>query len=102
MNLLSFFRETNEAVEMVPAGMYVVPTFCEYCGAPETTLCHAETCPRPRLFFAKKRPPFCQRNAQVWDETTDDYIDDNNNNNKAIEDNTAPSSKKSWTSSFFG
>jgi hypothetical protein len=78
MSFLSFFQEhaSKEAVgvEVLPAGAYVLPTFCEYCGAKTLAECRPGTCKRPALYFQKKRPPFCKPNSQKWDRKTDHYI----------------------------
>jgi hypothetical protein len=76
MEFLSFFREDASSesvgVEVMPAGAYVLPTFCEYCHAANVAQCPAgPTCRRPRLYFQKKRPPFCPPDATLWDATTD-------------------------------
>lgn len=70
MAFLSFFKEHDE---VLPAGAYVLPTFCEYCRAPHVSQCRP-TCRRPALYFQKKRPPFCKPNAAVWNKDTDDYV----------------------------
>jgi hypothetical protein len=74
LEFLSFFKEhhtTNEhGVEVLPAGAYILPDFCEYCEATSTKQC-GSSCRRPKLFFAKKRPPFCNQakmDADWWDE----------------------------------
>ena len=78
MHFLSFFQEhqTNEAVgvEVLPAGAYVLPTFCEYCHAAHVSGCQPGVCRRPALYFQKKRPPFCKPNAQVWNTNTDEFL----------------------------
>mmetsp|Transcript_26134 Transcript_26134/g.38298 ORF Transcript_26134/g.38298 Transcript_26134/m.38298 type:complete len:171 (-) Transcript_26134:1464-1976(-) len=62
-------------VEVIPApGMYLVPLHCEYCGAERTQDCVPE-CQRPKLFFRKKRPPFCPRAIDKWDPDTDYMIE---------------------------
>ena len=74
MQFLSFFKEhqTKEAfgVEVLPVGAYVLPTFCEYCHAANTSQCSAD-CRRPALYFQKKRPPFAKPDSRVWDPVTD-------------------------------
>lgn len=122
LNLLSFFKVDSETAHLhhqhsntsganhpdatttkvVPAGAFVVPTFCEYCGASHTRYCQPELqsqqssgqcrddnedasvskssssdsrpCGRPRLYFQKKRPPFCKPDAKQWDPVTDHAI----------------------------
>ena len=77
MAFLSFFREhaTEDSVgmEVLPAGAYVLPTFCEYCGASHISQCVPGQCQRPALYFQKKRPPFCKPDKQKWDPQTDHY-----------------------------
>ena len=58
-------------VEILPAGAYMMPTGCEYCGAPDSKLCDCSTCQRPAFYFQKKRPPFCKADALLWDPVTD-------------------------------
>jgi hypothetical protein len=53
----------------IPMGMFVVPQYCEYCGASHTRLC-PPSCQRPKLFFQKKRPPFCNQRHE-WDAHTE-------------------------------
>jgi hypothetical protein len=48
---------------------YRTPTTCEYCGSMSVHEC-PESCERPKLFFAKKRPPFCKKGPN-WDAKTD-------------------------------
>ena len=76
MAFLSFFQEhqTPESVgvEVLPAGAYVLPTFCEYCHAAHTSQCTAD-CRRPALYFQKKRPPFCPPDPKLWDPVTDEF-----------------------------
>ncbi|GKY99845.1 hypothetical protein MPSEU_000938300 [Mayamaea pseudoterrestris] len=77
LEFLSLFSRdessSEQRVEVLPvaAGMYVVPTFCEYCGAAQTSLCDSKQCQRPRLYFQKKRPPFAKRDDKKWDAATD-------------------------------
>jgi hypothetical protein len=78
---LSFFRFFHEhqdsdmaGVEVLPAGAYVLPTSCEYCGEADTQHCDRNQCQRPPLYFQKKRPPFAKRDATRWDPITDDAI----------------------------
>lgn len=77
LSFLSFFHEnvTNDGmgVELLPAGAYMMPRFCEYCGSDDTRYCLA-TCQRPKLYFQKKRSPFEKRNPIKWDPITDEYI----------------------------
>jgi hypothetical protein len=54
-------------------GAYVLPKFCEYCQASCTTKCPPH-CTRPKLYFQKKRPPFCKRNPVLWNDDTDHAI----------------------------
>ena len=70
----------------LPAGVYVVPTFCEYCGADHVQHCDPDHCPRPSLYFQKKRPPFCKPDATKWDPVTDHAIIVRVNNNDAADD----------------
>jgi hypothetical protein len=59
-------------------GAYEVPTTCEYCGAGHVSNC-TPNCQRPKLFFAKQRPPFVpvggssngRCSAVKWDPVTD-------------------------------
>eukprot|EP00978_Attheya_sp_CCMP212_P006664 scaffold15475_cov47-Attheya_sp.AAC.2 len=37
---------------------------CEYCGSASVTKC-GPTCPRPKLYFLKQKPPFCSPHG--WD-----------------------------------
>lgn len=98
---LSFFREhhTSEGVDVqvMPAGAYVVPTFCEYCQAPHISKC-TTTCERPKLFFQKKRPPFAKKDPLKWDPDTDDAIMENilvqSSTNDALE--TSRKHSKGW------
>jgi len=53
------------------AGAYTVPTDCEYCGSQHVSMCDPTTCERPKLFFKKRRPPFCQPDPQEWDPVTE-------------------------------
>lgn len=72
--MFSFFREnkTRESagVEILPAGAYVLPTFCEYCKSPNTRQCPPH-CERPKLYFQKKRPPFQKLDPNLWNPQTD-------------------------------
>mmetsp|Transcript_24902 Transcript_24902/g.37844 ORF Transcript_24902/g.37844 Transcript_24902/m.37844 type:complete len:201 (+) Transcript_24902:154-756(+) len=77
LSFLPFVKhdETREDVDswvdpLPVAGAYTIPTECEYCGAKHVSECDPELCQRPRLFFQKKRPPFCQ-NDKKWDPVTD-------------------------------
>jgi hypothetical protein len=58
--------------EVDHALFYQVPSTCEYCGSISVHEC-PESCQRPKLFFAKKRPPFCKK-GQNWDAKTDHKI----------------------------
>ena len=49
----------------------VGPRSCEYCHASTTAQCTTD-CPRPKLFFQRKRPPFVNARS-IYD---DDYIGD--------------------------
>lgn len=77
LSFLSFFRERGadggELVDdaMLPAGAYMMPTSCEYCGQADAKLCRADSCHRPALYFQKKRPPFCHSDARRWDPLSD-------------------------------
>lgn len=62
----------DEDLEPMPLpGAYAVPVGCEYCGVATTKECSSTTCPRPKLFFQKKRPPFAPRDASQWHPRTD-------------------------------
>jgi hypothetical protein len=51
-------RPDGSVVEMMlPMGAYALPKACEYCGAVDTIECSRD-CRRPRLYFARKKPPF--------------------------------------------
>lgn len=56
-------------MDFAPAGAYVVPISCEYCGSNTTTLCPSN-CRRPKLFFRKQRPPFIPQ-SESWDRLTE-------------------------------
>jgi hypothetical protein len=77
LSFLSFFRDRDVDVDPessapeLPAGAYMMPTGCEYCGAEDTEQCDAKSCRRPNLYFQKKRPPLCQQDSQCWDVATD-------------------------------
>lgn len=51
---------------------YHIPSTCEYCGSVSVHHCPSN-CQRPRVFLAKKRPPFC-RKGPTWDSKTDDAV----------------------------
>jgi hypothetical protein len=78
LEFLSFFREHNNSTEeggttvmpMPASTFYVVPAACEYCYAAHTSQC-GKDCQRPRLYFQKRRPPFCKADANVWHPKTD-------------------------------
>lgn len=57
-------------VPALTAGAYVLPTFCEYCKASNKAFCPSH-CERPKLFFQKKRPPFCKLNPNMWNPQND-------------------------------
>jgi hypothetical protein len=59
---------------LLPAGAYLMPTECEYCGKINTNLCCPETCQRPNLYLQKKRPPFGRPNCDKWDPISDHAI----------------------------
>ncbi len=61
-------------VKLLPAGAYMMPTECEYCGESDTKLCCAETCQRPSYYLQKKRPPFSKRDSHVWHPISDHAI----------------------------
>jgi len=84
----------------MPAGVYVVPTFCEYCNVESTKLC-ADTCTRPKLFFQKKRPMFCRPDATRWDPVTD-YARENVEEDilSRIDDGKRSPSVTSWAGLF--
>jgi hypothetical protein len=58
--------------EVDHALFYHVPSTCEYCGSRSLHEC-PESCQRPKLLFAKKRPPFCKKGPN-WDAKTDHKI----------------------------
>ena len=45
-------------IQVMPIGAYSIPSSCEYCGAEHLAMCPSD-CDRPKLYFRKKRPPFC-------------------------------------------
>jgi hypothetical protein len=56
-------------------GAYALASSCEYCGSATLEGCDPASCARPRLFFAKKRPPFAKSSASLlWDPVTDDAL----------------------------
>jgi hypothetical protein len=76
MSFFSFFHEIHsdegvEVVHLLPAGAYLLPRQCEYCGQSDTKLCSPKTCTRPSLYLQKKRPPFGKPNSSQWDPITD-------------------------------
>lgn len=97
LDFWSFLRKHNThngtGVEMMPAGTYVVPTFCEYCGASHTSQCKPN-CGRPPLFFAKKRPPFQKPDSKRWNSETDEEI--------APQVSRSVQTTKSWVAGLFG
>jgi hypothetical protein len=103
---MSFFREHPGGaggevnVEVLPMGMYVVPTFCEYCGAESTALCDAAHCQRPALYFQKKRPPFGKLNATVWDPVSEHAIP--KKQGAVMASPPELKHKMSWVSGLFG
>jgi hypothetical protein len=79
LSFFSFFHEfhTDEGVEVVqllPAGAYLLPKECEYCGSIDTKLCCLETCRRPTYYLQKKRPPFGKANSSKWDPISDHAV----------------------------
>lgn len=105
---LSLFREhgdTRDGVESLPAGgmgmgMYVMPTFCEYCGAEHTSECKG-SCQRPALYLQKKRPPFSKPGA-LWDPVTDHAIPQKRDKNSVSEGHGSSPLRKSWVLGLFG
>ena len=86
--------------------MYMVPTSCEYCGAKETSQCSSNpSCSRPKLYFQKKRPPFCKRDPERWDPETDNALVIKKTTDKdSTEGDNPPESttnKQSWMSGLF-
>lgn len=72
----------DEDLEPMPLpGAYAVPVGCEYCGVPNTNQCCPTTCPRPKLFFQKKRPPFAPRDASLWNPVNDYAVTTTTTNN---------------------
>lgn len=65
---------THALLHAVAPGAYVLPTFCEYCGARSVTDCDPSRCQRPQLYFSKKRPPFANAGTAhtFFDPTTDE------------------------------
>ena len=61
-------------VKLLPAGAYMMPTECEYCGKSDTKLCCSQTCRRPTYYLQKKRPPFGKRDSNKWDPISDHAI----------------------------
>ena len=72
----------HEEEELPLPGAYAVPQGCEYCGAVNTSDCDNHTCPRPKLFFHKKRPPFAKPDATKWDPDTGLFIVSRNTTTK--------------------
>ncbi|KAL7581552.1 hypothetical protein ACA910_022115 [Epithemia clementina (nom. ined.)] len=73
LSMFSFFRDdqAREAVRVqVLPGAYVLPTFCEYCKAPNRSSCPTH-CERPKLYFQKKRPPFRKLDPNYWNPQND-------------------------------
>ena len=72
--MFSFFRESktreNPGVQVLPAGAYVLPTYCEYCQAAHPSLCPTH-CLRPKYYFQKKRPPFKKLDPNRWNPQND-------------------------------
>jgi hypothetical protein len=111
LSFLSLFREHNpnrcdgsgyEDDLPMGMGMYVVPTFCEYCQAENTSECKGN-CQRPKLYLQKKRPPFSKPNRALWDPATDNAIPQKqkepvDKSNSLVE---SPR-RKSWVSDLFG
>ena len=74
LSMFSFFRDEEEGeavrVQVLPAGAYVLPTYCEYCKASNGCPCQPH-CERPKLYFQKKRPPFRKLDPNRWNPQTD-------------------------------
>jgi hypothetical protein len=106
---LSLFREhggnTRDGVESLPVGMgmYVMPTFCEYCGAEHTNDCTGN-CQRPALYLQKKRPPFSKPSRALWDPATDHAIPQKRDKNSASQGRQSSPLRQtqSWVSGLFG
>lgn len=106
LDFFPFFEETRDFSEVdddvTHVGAYVAPRSCEYCGAPTVSLC-SSSCQRPKLYFRKKRPPFCPP-GEKWDPETDYEV-------KVKEEQIVETTPKieadegkrsSWVSGFFG
>lgn len=102
LSFLSFFHEHNTpqgvGVEVLPAGAYVVPTFCEYCGSAHISQC-GSNCRRPKLYFQKKRPPFQPLDPEKWDPRTSHAIIVSPN--VPSESTEVPTNGTSWVSGLF-
>jgi hypothetical protein len=107
---LSLFREhggdtrDGDALPVgMGMGMYVMPTFCEYCGAEHTNDCTGN-CQRPALYLQKKRPPFSKPSRALWDPATDHAIPqkrDKNSESQGRGDSPLRQTQ-SWVSGLFG
>lgn len=77
LSFLTFFHghgtDGGVGVDALPAGAYMMPTGCEYCGGPDARLCTVE-CQRPAFYFQKKRPPFCKSDELLWNPLNDHAI----------------------------
>jgi hypothetical protein len=105
LEFFSLFQEhgdSREGVEAMPAGMgmYVMPTFCEYCGAEHTSECNG-SCQRPALYLQKKRPPF-SKPGPLWDSATDHAIPQKRDKNSGSQGRGSSPLRKSWVAGFFG
>jgi hypothetical protein len=106
-SFLSLFQErgdSRDGVEVLPPGMgmgmYVMPTFCEYCGAEHTNECNG-SCERPVLYLQKKRPPFSKPSA-LWDPATDHAIPQKRDKNSVSQGRGSSPLRKSWVAGLFG
>jgi hypothetical protein len=107
-SFLSLFQEhgdSRDGVEAMPPGMgmgmYVMPTFCEYCGAEHTNECDGTSCQRPTLYLQKKRPPFSKPGA-LWDPATDHAIPQKRDKNSESQGRGSSPLRKSWVAGLFG
>ena len=66
-------HEIDEENAMIHHPAYMLPQTCEYCNADSTDKC-TDDCQRPKLFFKKRRPPFCKPGPK-WDPVTDYAIE---------------------------
>jgi hypothetical protein len=106
-SFLSLFQEhgdSRDGVEALPPGagmgMYVMPIFCEYCGAEHTNDCNG-SCQRPALYLQKKRPPFHKPSA-LWDPATDHAIPQKRDKNSVSQGHGSSPLRKSWVAGLFG